>query len=82
MDTAEEQAEPAALVAKRTTALLRDARSVRRRLDVLLAVAIAADDPSRARIAEAEEAVERLVVELTFRQRGDRRPARGRLRRS
>ncbi len=80
MDTAEEQAEPAALVAKRTTALLRDARSVQRRLDVLLA--IAAGDPSRARIAEAREAVERLVLELTFRQQGDRRPARRGLRRS
>ncbi|MHB1575396.1 MAG: hypothetical protein ACYCX9_02620 [Candidatus Dormibacteria bacterium] len=62
--------------AKRTTAMLRDARSVQRRLDILLATAAASDDPSLARVAEARAAVERLVLELTFRQHGDRRGQR------
>lgn len=59
--------------AKRTSALLRDARLVQRRLDVLMTTAAASDDPSCGRIAEAREAVERLVLELTFRQHGNRR---------
>ncbi|MHB8333144.1 MAG: hypothetical protein ACYDEA_13285 [Candidatus Dormibacteria bacterium] len=62
-----------AAIAKRTAALLRDARSVQRRLDTLAATALAIDDPSLPRIAEARAAIERLVVELGHRQRGEQR---------
>lgn len=65
-----------ASIAKRTSALLRDARSVQRRLDTLAATALAMDDPSLPRITEAKEAVERLVVELTYRERGEQRRAK------
>jgi hypothetical protein len=65
-----------AATAKRTAALLRDARSVQRRLDTLAATALAIDDPSLPRIAVARGAVERLVVELTYRERGEQRRAR------
>lgn len=65
-----------AAIAKRTAALLRDARSVQRRLDTLAAAALAMDDPCLARISEATAAVERLVVELTYRQRGEQRRTR------
>jgi transcription initiation factor TFIIIB Brf1 subunit/transcription initiation factor TFIIB len=71
----------AAAAVKRTTALLRDARSVQRRLDVLLAMAMAAEDASLPRIAEARDAVERLVSELTFREQVERRQARQAVRR-
>lgn len=67
---------PAAAIAKRTAALLRDARSVQRRLDTLAAAALAVDDPSLPRIAVAKDAVERLVVELTYRERGEQGRAR------
>ena len=67
----------AAALAKRTAALLRDARSVQRRLDTPAATALAADDPSLPRIAVAREAVQRLVVELTYRERGEQRRAKG-----
>jgi hypothetical protein len=63
-------------IAKRTAALLRDARSVRRRLDTLAASALAIDDPSLPLIAEAKAAVERLVLELTYRERGEQRRAK------
>lgn len=58
---------------KRTSALLRQARSVQRRLDGLRSSATAAGDPSLDRIAEAADAVDRVVVELSFRERGERR---------
>jgi len=60
-------------IAKRTVALLRDARSVQRRLDTLAGTALAIDDPSLPSIAEARAAVDRLVFELAYRQRGDQR---------
>jgi hypothetical protein len=63
-------------IAKRTAAVLREARSVQRRLDTLAATALAADDPSLPQIAVAREAVERLVVELTYRERGEQRRAK------
>ena len=69
-------ASAAAAIAKRTAALLRDARSVQRRLDTPAAAALAADDPSLPRIAVAREAVQRLVVELTYRERGEQRRAK------
>lgn len=78
MEPAPPAAEQPALSAKRTSAMLRDARSVQRRLDALMATAAAGSDPSLARVAEAREAVERLVLELTFRHHGERRhPRRG-----
>lgn len=66
----------ATAIAKRTAALLRDARSLQRRLDTLAASALAIDHPSLPRIAEAREAVQRLVIELTFRERGEQRQAK------
>ncbi len=66
----------AAALAKRTAALLRDARSVQRRLDALAATALAIDDPGLPQIAVAREAVQRLVVALTYRERGEQRRAK------
>jgi hypothetical protein len=63
-------------IAKQTAALLRDARSVQRRLDILAATALAIDDPSLPRIAEARAAVGRLVIELSYRERGEQRRAK------
>ncbi len=54
-----------------------DARSVQRRLDTLAAAALSVDDPSLLVIAEAREAVQRLVLELTYRKRGHQRRAKG-----
>ena len=67
----------ATAIAKRTAALLRDARSVQRRLDTLAATALAIDDPSLPQIAVAREAVQQLVIELTYRERGELRRAKG-----
>jgi hypothetical protein len=57
------QSDPTAVLAgmKRTEALLRDARSVLRRVDALAAKASTSDDPSRALIAEVGTAAEHLV---------------------
>ncbi|MDA8394962.1 MAG: hypothetical protein M0T72_06925 [Candidatus Dormibacteraeota bacterium] len=65
-----------ASLAKRTAALRRDARSVQRRLDTLVATALTIDAPSLPQIAEARDAVERLVIELTYRERGEQRRAK------
>lgn len=67
---------------KRTAALLRDARSVQRRLDLLAKSADAFEDLSLQRVAEAQEAVDRLVLELTYRHRGEQRRARATTRQS
>ena len=61
-----DRAVPATASAKRTAALLRDARSVHRRLATLAATAIAIDDPSLPQIGTASEAVQQLVLELTY----------------
>jgi hypothetical protein len=63
-------ADPGELLAeiKRTATMLRDARSVLRRIDTLAAAARAADDPSRPLIDEVRSAAERLVSSLTRRQ--------------
>lgn len=53
---------------KRVAALLRDARSVLRRIDVLAATAMATGDESVPSIAEARAAVEQVVRELSLRQ--------------
>ena len=67
--------DPAALLAesKRTAAMLRDARSVLRRIDGLAATALAADDPSAPLIAEVRTGAERLVTNLTRRQQTEQR---------
>ena len=67
--------DPAALLAeiKRTAAMVRDARSVLRRIDTLAATASAADDPSLPLIAEVRSGAERLVTSLTRRQQSEQR---------
>ncbi len=75
--TADSDAPAYAAIAKRTAALLRDARSVQRRLDTLAATAMAADDPSLPLIADARAAVHHLVIELTYRERGAQQRAKG-----
>ena len=67
--------------AKRTAMLLRDARAVLRRLDILASAAIAADDPAILLIAEARETVERLVTQLGRRGQMQQRRAREAVRR-
>jgi hypothetical protein len=67
--------------AKRTAMLLRDARAVLRRLDILASVAIAADDPAVLLIADARETVERLVIQLGRRGQLQQRRAREAVRR-
>jgi hypothetical protein len=47
---------------KRTEALLRDARAVLRRVDVLLATALAIEDPALPEIAALRDACDRLVA--------------------
>jgi hypothetical protein len=60
------QSDPSAVLAemKRTEALLRDARSVLRRVDALAAKASTSDDPSHTLIAEVRTAAEHLVSQL------------------
>jgi hypothetical protein len=58
------------------TALLRDARSVPRRVDALAAKASTSDDPSRALIAEVRSACEHLVSQLAHRRQIERRSAK------
>lgn len=53
----------AALDVKRTATLLRDARAVLRRIDVLTATALAVDDPALPAIAELRSSAERLVAQ-------------------
>ena len=65
-----------ASLTKRTAALLRDARLVQRRLDTLAAAALAMDDPAQPQIAEARDAVERLVIELAYRERSEQHRAK------
>jgi hypothetical protein len=71
------QSDPTAVLAemKRTEALLRDARSVLRRVDALAAKASTSDDPSRGLIAEVRTACEHLVSQLAHRQQIERRSA-------
>jgi hypothetical protein len=67
--------DPASLLAesKRTAAMVRDARSVLRRIDALAATARTADDPSLPLIAEVRSAAERLVSSLMRRQQSEQR---------
>ena len=72
------QSDPTAVLAemKRTEALLRDARSVLRRVDALAAKASTSDDPSHALIGEVRTAAEHLVSQLAHRQQTERRSAK------
>ena len=71
----------AALDVKRTATLLRDARSVLRRIDVLAATALAADDASVPLIGEARAAAARVVDHLVRQQAAQQRQARQAVRR-
>ena len=66
---------------KRTQALLRDARAVLRRVDVLLATALAIEDPALPEIAALRDACDRLVTQLGWRAQTEQRRARNAVRR-
>lgn len=66
---------------KRTEALLRDARAVLRRLDVLAATAMAVEDPALPDIAALRDACDRLVTQLGRRAQAEQRRARDAVRR-
>ncbi|MBJ7594367.1 MAG: hypothetical protein JF886_05790 [Candidatus Dormibacteraeota bacterium] len=75
--------DPAAgLDAKRTAMLVRDARAVLRKVDVLAATALAVDDPALPAIAELRAAAEHLVAQLGRREEHQQRWARDAARRS
>jgi hypothetical protein len=78
------KADPATLLAemKRTESLLRDARSLLRRVDTLAKTAGASDDPSLPAIAEVRSATERLVMLLGHRQQTERRSVKQAARRA
>jgi hypothetical protein len=61
--------------AKRLAALLREARAVQRRLDKLAAAAAGEDNTTLAQLAEARDAVERLVDRLAWQERTQKRRA-------
>lgn len=66
---------------KRTEALLRDARAVLRRVDVLAATALAIEDPALPEIAALRDAADRLVTQLGWRVQAEQRRARDAVRR-
>jgi hypothetical protein len=72
----------AALDVKRTAMLLRDARAVLRRVDVLMAAAAASDDPALADIAALRSDTEHLVAQLARREASQQRRARDAVRRA
>lgn len=72
----------ASLDVKRTAMLLRDARAVLRRVDVLMATASAADDPAVADIAALRSDTEHLVAQLARREGSQQRRAREAVRRT
>jgi hypothetical protein len=72
----------AGLDAKRTAMLLRDARAVLRKVDVLAATALAIDDPLLPIIAELRSAAEHLVAQLARREEHQQRLTRQAVRRS
>ena len=76
--------DPAAAAAdvKRTAMLLRDARAVLRRIDVLMAAAAATDDPVVADIAALRSDTEHLVAQLARREGSQQRRARDAARRA
>ena len=72
----------AALDVKRTAMLLRDARAVLRRIDVLMAAASAVDDPAVPDIATLRSDTEHLVAQLARREGSQQRRARDAVRRA
>ncbi len=68
--------------AKRTAMLLRDARAVLRKVDVLMATAATVDDPALPTIAELRAATEHLVAQLARREEHQQRRTREAARRS
>ncbi len=77
------RSDPAAAAAdvKRTGTLLRDARSVLRRLDTLAALASETADSSSPLLAEARQSVERVIDHLVRQQHVQQRRARDAVRR-
>ena len=75
--------DPAAATAdqKRTAALLRDARSILRRINVLMATAAALEDPVLGDIAALRDGADRLVSQLAHREQAQQRRAREAVRR-
>ena len=75
--------DPAAATAdiKRTATLLRDARSVLRRIGVLMATAAALEDPALGDIAALRDGADRLVSQLAHREQAQQRRAREAVRR-
>ena len=72
----------AANAAKRTAALLRDARGVQRRLDKLAAGMADASAPAQRSLSEARDAVARVITELVHEEHVQRRATQQALRRS
>ena len=66
---------------KRTAMLLRDTRAVLRRVDVLLATALAIEDPALPEISALRDACDRLVTQLGWRAQTEQRRARNAVRR-
>ena len=71
----------AANAAKRTAALLRDARGVQRRLDKLAAGMADASAPAQRSLSEARDAVARVITELVHEEHAQRRATQQALRR-
>jgi hypothetical protein len=71
----------AANAAKRTAALLRDARGVQRRLDKLAAGMADASAPAQRSLSEARDAVTRVITELVHEEHAQRRATQQALRR-
>ena len=72
----------AALDVKRTAMLLRDARAVLRKVDVLMADAAAVDDPAVNDITALRTDAEHLVAQLARRESSQQRRARDAIRRT
>jgi hypothetical protein len=71
----DEDVPPAAASAKRVAALLREARSVQRRIDKLAAAAAGEDSTTLTHLAESRDAMERLVDRLVRQERTQQRRA-------
>jgi hypothetical protein len=71
----------AANAAKRTAALLRDARGVQRRLDKLAAGMADASAPAQRSLSAARDAVARVITELAHEEHTQRRATQHALRR-
>lgn len=81
MTTADGELLEAGAEAKRTAALLRDARSALRKADTLAAMAMAIEDDTVSLIAEVRTALEQVVGQLTHHLQTDLRRARTAVRR-